>query len=361
MAVFPRGWKWPGTNACWEWILNRDAVATFQRNHPWAQAHCGDISLLDERALKQFIGGKKIDVVIAGPPCQGFSTVGRGDAQDKRNGLFLQFVRIVEILNPKMIVMENVTGMLAKKNRATLKAIFRSFERLGYFMDARVLSSEEYGVPEIRRRTIIMGGKDGLMPEFPRITHGKRGKWPLHTVGDALKSLHTEGGKRFNHDEQEAQIKNELDFKRLKCIPEGKGIRYSQDEEEYLPKRLRYGVDWDELAEGRFRQTKLQRLNRNLPAPTILTSSSSYYHPSKHRYLTAREAAACQSFPNDFVFSGRRTAQFRQIGNAVPPVLARAIGKKLIKIFNYKKKTKAKEAKRHFDKNAFSYANNTIT
>lgn len=90
--------------------------------------------------------------------------------------------------------------------------------------------------------------------------------------------------------------------------------------------RYNFELEIEKLAEGRFRQAKLQRLDRKLPSPTILTSRTSYYHPVKHRYLTPREAAACQNFPNDFVLSGSITSQFRQIGNAVPPLMAKAIG-----------------------------------
>ena len=199
---------------------------------------------------------------------------------------------------------------------------------------------------------------------FPPIHYGRRGKYPLRTVGDALFSSDFQRGELFNHNTSAAQIKNHLDRERLGHIPEGKGIRYKQDEDRYLPKKLRYNISWNKMAEGRFRQTRLQRLDRNLPSPTILTSSSSYYHPTEPRRLTVREAAACQSFPHDFIFSGSRTSQFRQIGNAVPPILAMAVGKKLTEIFARKAKAKIKNKERvfvkHFDKNAFDYASNTV-
>ena len=340
----------------------RDAIETFRNNHKWANTFHGDIATLNKKQFETLLSNKKVDLITGGPPCQGFSTVGAGNVQDMRNNLFLQFVRIVKLLNPKVVVFENVTGMLAKKNYDILRAIFLSFKNLGYTMDARVLSSEEYGTPEIRRRAIIIGAKDGLAPEFPNISYGKRGRHPIRTVGDAFSSLKTKDGKLFNHDVKGAQVKNLLDRKRLQYIPEGKGIRYQRDEEKYLPKKLHYKISWEKLAENRFRQTKLQRLDRGQPSPTIMTSSHSYYHPTEARYLTAREAASCQSFPNEFVFFGPTTSQFRQIGNAVPPLLAMAIGKKLTQMFNRKKKVERakKTLTERFDKNAFTYANNTV-
>ncbi len=333
------------------------AIKSFELNHPQATGLCMDISKLTRAELKKHIDLTKIDMVVGGPPCQGFSTVGRGEVTDTRNKLFMEFVRIVKLVSPKVILFENVTGILAKKNAAILNKIFKNFEKLGYHMDAQVLSADDFGVPSHRRRTIIMGVK-GSVPLFPAINQKKKNK----TVKDALKNLKAPNGKIYNHDISLAQIKNSLDRRRLSHIPEGRGIRYEKDEKEFLPKALRFGIDWNEISEGRFRQTRLQRLPWLQAAPTILTSRTSYYHPHEDRYLTCREAAACQSFPNDFIFEGSQTAIFRQIGNAVPPLLAKAIGEEIKKLsfnkihkLNLKQKMKTKEKIHDIKSKAFSY------
>lgn len=333
---------------------NKDAIASFAANHHNAAVYLGDIKKLNEKKLKELLAGQRVDMVVGGPPCQGFSTVGRGQVEDERNQLFREFVRIVKITNPKIILFENVTGLVAKKNQEILKKIFQYFERLGYNMDARVLSAEEFGVPERRRRTIIMGVKDGECL-FPVATHGLRGGKKVMTVAQALKNLKSSKGAIYNHDIKLAQLAKAEDRERLKFIPAGNGIRYQEDEKKFLPKKLWYGIDWKELREGRFRQTRLQRLPLNEPSPTILTARTSYYHPVEPRYLTPREAAACQSFPNDFVFHGSQTAVFRQIGNAVPPLLARALGETVKKIVFKKGALKKKVMETSLTKNAFHY------
>jgi DNA (cytosine-5)-methyltransferase 1 len=335
--------------------FEKDAIDSFKANHKHAETFLGDIRNLSTKKIQELLKNKPIDLVVGGPPCQGFSTVGKGETDDLRNSLFLEFVRVVRVLKPKIVIFENVTGLLAAKNKKTLTTIFESFEKLGYVMDARVLSSDEYGTPEIRRRTILIGTKDCSYPIFPKMTHGERGGKRVTTVGDALKNLKAPDGKIYNHNPELVQIKKTLDFERLKYIPEGKFIRYKRDEEKYLPENLRYNVVWEELAEGRFRQAKLQRLDRSLPSPTILTSRTSYYHPVENRYLTPREAAACQSFPNDFVFSGSITSQFRQIGNAVPPLMAMAIGE-VVKEIVSSTNTKVSAATTDFKKYAFRYS-----
>lgn len=333
---------------------NKEAIQSFAANHRNAAVYLGDIKKLSEKKLIELLKGQKVDMVVGGPPCQGFSTVGKGAVDDIRNQLFKEFVRIVKITQPRVILFENVTGLVAKKNQEILKQIFQYFERLGYNMDARVLSAEEFGVPEKRRRAIIMGVKGGECL-FPTVTHGTRAKKKTVTVAQAFKNLKARDGRIYNHDIKMAEVKKKEDRLRLDHIPAGCGIRYQEDEKEYLPKKLWYGVDWDKLREKRFRQTRLQRLPLNDPSPTILTARTSYYHPVESRYLTPREAAACQSFPNDFVFHGSQTAIFRQIGNAVPPLLARALGE-VIKEIQFKKGVvKKKSLEPSVGKNAFHY------
>ena len=337
--------------------FDKYAMETFAQNHPHSHAICMDIHKLTKAKLTKLIDIKKVDMVIGGPPCQGFSTVGRGAADDERNSLFKQFIRIVKITEPKIVIFENVTGMLAKKNQKTLASIFKAFEKLGYNMDARVMSAEEYGVPSKRRRTILIGVKNG-QAKYPQVSHGERGSYKLKTVKDTFKNLKAKNKKIYNHDVETAQLKNNVDIKRLKHIPAGRGIRYEKDEKEFLPKSLRYDVDWSKIAENRFRQTRLQRIPLSTPAPTILTSRSMYYHPEECRYLTVREAASLQSFPNDFIFKGSLTAQFRQIGNAVPPMLAFAIAQE-IKSIKFNKKSKKLALNKEIISSAFTYKNST--
>jgi DNA (cytosine-5)-methyltransferase 1 len=333
---------------------SKEAIESFAANHHEASVFLGDIKKLTPKKLNELLRGQKVDMVVGGPPCQGFSTVGKGVVGDERNHLFKEFVRIVKATGPKVILFENVTGLVAKKNQVILKNIFQCFERLGYNMDARVLSAEEFGVPEKRRRTIIMGVKGGECL-FPLVSHGTRAKKKVKTVAEAFKNLKAPDGKTYNHDVTLAQIKNDTDRERLKFIPAGRGIRYQEDEKEFLPKKLRYDVDWNNLRENRFRQTRLQRLPLTGPSPTILTARTSYYHPLEARYLTPREAAACQSFPNDFIFHGSQTAIFRQIGNAVPPLLAEALGQAIKKIEFKKGGLKKKTSESVVGKNAFHY------
>jgi DNA (cytosine-5)-methyltransferase 1 len=355
---FSKGLEMAGHKCILGVDFDKFAVETFARNHKKAEALCIDISKLSKKKLQEHIDIDSVDMVVGGPPCQGFSTVGKGQADDDRNVLFKQFIRIVKLTSPKVVLFENVTGILAKKNEKVLNDIFKSFERLGYSMDARVMSAEEYGVPSKRRRTIIMGVKNAE-PLFPKMTHGERARKKEITVKDAFSKLHTRSGKVFNHNVDQAELKNKLDEKRLKHIPSGMGIRYKKDEMAYLPKKLRYDVNWETMSEKRFRQTRLQRLPWNSPAPTILTSRTMYYHPEEPRYLTVREAASCQSFPSTFEFMGSQTAQFRQIGNAVPPLLAKAIGAEIKKLKFDSKTLKKKKVKKEFMEKAFTYKDKT--
>ncbi|MBP9680666.1 MAG: DNA cytosine methyltransferase [Bacteriovorax sp.] len=316
---------------------DKNAIETFMANHQYANTYCGSVSDLTDKKLKELIKNQTVHAVVGGPPCQGFSTVGLGNPNDLRNSLFREFVRLVKITNPYFIIIENVTGLLAKKNEETLNNIFKLFHKMGYSLGVQVMSAENYGVPERRRRTIIIGSRINETIQFPKVNPN------IMTVGQALKNLKASNGKIYNHDIEYATIKSKTDLERIKCIPEGCGIRYEEDELAYLPKKLKLGVDWKTLRENRFRQTKYRRLDRKKPSPTIMTHKQNYYHPTEHRYLTQREAAALQSFPNDFKFMGPLSAQWRQIGNAVPPKLGLALGKSILAMYSERKKSVAKK------------------
>ncbi len=332
------GLEMAGLNCLLGVDFDKDAIKTFQKNHPKSRTFCGDISDLKSKDIKELIKNQKVHLVAGGPPCQGFSTVGKGNPDDLRNQLFKQFIRIVKDFKPDYILMENVTGLLAKKNEESLQSIIRLFNRLGYNIDVNILSAQHYGVPERRRRAIFIGSKINNEISFPIISHLDQPMLKKHsytkTVGDALANLKTKNGLVHNHDIQFAEIKKKIDIRRIKRVPEGKGVRYERDEIAYFSRSLKLGIDWRSTPENRLRQTKYQRLDRSLPSPTIMTHRHNYYHPTENRFLTQREAASIQSFPNDFVFFGSVTSQWRQIGNAVPPLLGKSIGLAIKLMYN---------------------------
>ena len=321
----------------------KPAIETFKKNHKNAIGIDGDIRKILIKDFKKKIKNQKVNIICGGPPCQGFSTIGPGDAKDSRNHLFLEFVRFVKELEPEIIVLENVTGLLAKKNIKTLQSIFNCFEELGYDLNARVLSSHHYGAPQIRRRVILIGNRIKIENIYPQKKFSNVGEinsklQSPRTVSWAFKNLISFKNKYFNHNIETASIKSKLEFLRISHVPEGKSIRYERDEKKFLPKKLWFNHDWNEIGEKRFREAKFARLDRSKPSPTIVTGSRMYYHPTENRYLTTREAASLQSFPAEFEFFGSITSQWTQIGNAVPPLMAEAIGDAVKKMLKNKKK-----------------------
>lgn len=313
------------------------AIETFQFNHQHANTIIGDLREISIERIQEAVGDEKIDLVCGGPPCQGFSTIGQNNHQDQRNFLFGEFLRIIEGLLPDYVIMENVTGLLSRRNEATLKVILDSFRKIGYRVDIKVLSAHHYGVPEKRRRSILLANRfqvKNLYPEILCTDPEEEEKSPSlsTTVAWAFEHLKTDDNQIFNHDLEKAQITNNLEKKRLSYIPEGGSIRYEKDQKKYLPPELWFDVDWEQLLERRFREAKLRRLDRAACAGTINTSRTTFYHPTEDRYLTAREAAAIQSFPANYIFCGTVTQQWRQIGNAVPPLMAKAIGHAILKL-----------------------------
>jgi DNA (cytosine-5)-methyltransferase 1 len=347
---------------------DRAAIETFQHNHPQAKAIAGDIREISNQQIQEIIKYQKVDLICGGPPCQGFSTIGQNDHLDERNFLFLEFLRIVEALKPDYIIVENVTGLLSKKNENILKAIIKSFTDLGYTIDVKVLSAHHYGVPEKRRRTIFLGNRFGVKNIYPdkifKDSEQDLQDLPLpRNVEWAFDNLLESNGEIFNHDIKRSQIVNDLERERISHIPEGKSVRYEKDQLAYLPENLWFDVDWSSIHEERFREAKLNRLDRYDCANTINTSRTTYYHPVENRYLTPREAAAIQSFPANYFFYGTVTQQWRQIGNAVPPLLAKALGESILVLDSLKNNmeiTNSIEDIQSIRAKAFSYKENAF-
>lgn len=324
-------------NDIWE-----PAGKTYTINHPNVKYIVKDIAKLTGDELLENTGYSKddVDVIIGGPPCQGFSTLGKRFIDDPRNKLFKEYVRIVSEIKPKFFVMENVAGILSMERGKVLENILKSFQQIGYNVKYKLLNAAEYGVPQKRERVIFIGthlNKDIKHPEKTHSTTGEKGYKRALTLWDAICDLpqsDTEDITEYRiepYNEFQAIMRgnckvitnhqppthNEKAINMMKYIPTGKSVWDVEDmPKEFMP-TSGYGNTY-------------ARLNPNEPGMTITRnfsciSSSRCIHPYSNRGLTAREAARIQTYPDDYVFMGSKTDIHLQIGNSVPPILGEKI------------------------------------
>lgn len=324
------------------------AVQTIERNRPALKVFSGDITELSGSELLGMIGVRQgeLDLLAGGPPCQSFSTAGkRKSTECARNGhLVFEFVRFVEELRPRAFVMENVKGILSASIKwrdlpynnngkkiddlhgSLLRELLARFESLGYSVAYKVLNAADYGVPQVRERVFFLGTRDGSSPKFPDPSHSESGDlWtePWVPIGEVLKGLRSDNSHRAQFSERK--------LKYLRMVPPGGNWRD-------LPVRIqRESMGRAYFAKGG-RTGYWRRLSLSRPAPTILTepnnASTSLCHPKKDRPLTVRECARIQTFPDSWVFCGRGAEQYRLVGNAVPPLLARKLGEALMQMLS---------------------------
>lgn len=336
------------------------AAATYRLQNPNTPFFVEDVRQIKGKHLKDAAGGH-VDLVIGGPSCQGFSTHGKRDANDPRNYLFKEFVRLVKEIGPSWVVMENVKGLLTYDHGRYRDEIHASFRRIGYRVESRVLRAVDFGVPQFRERLFFIATRTDLPITFPAPTHCSPesaptlGLEPYVTVKDAigdLNSIGEEGEGEYGSPAEttfqryarrhapkhltlhRARRVSDLAMSIISRVPQGSGIRAIPPR--YLPERFRRMRTISTGALRRDCTTLYYRLGWSRPSYTITcyftnVSSGPFVHPSENRALTPREAARLQTFPDRYRFFDKQVQ--RQIGNAVPPLLAKAVAQGIMAKF----------------------------
>lgn len=315
---------------------DKNAVQTYQLN---LGDHVQCIDITDQISLPY------ADVIVGGPPCQGFSSAGLRRLHDHRNALIRVFAQLVARIKPKAFVFENVEGFLTIENGSLLFDLLDPLIASGYRIHLRKLNAANYGVPQNRKRIVVIGGL-GWDPTFPEPTHHAFGAPgvakafhhlpPCPTLADALEGLSQPAlvppGKPQGHVAREISL---LDRQRIELLQPGQSMKdlpsslWHESYRRRAFRRVRDGTPSERRGGAPF---GLRRLRADQPASTITSGAlTEFVHPSEHRFLTLRECARIQSFPDQFVFVGSNTACMLQIANAVPPLLSRIIAMSLLR------------------------------
>lgn len=319
--------------------IEKDISIAYTLNHPDVKMINCDINDLDKEKLDEVLCGQNVDIVVGGPPCQSYSTVGKRQMDDRAN-LFMQYKRVLQIIQPKAFVFENVVGILSMDHGNLFKRIREEFEEIGYTLKYQVLDAVDYGVPQHRERVILVGFKGQNPFEYPTATHGE-GKKPYVTLRDAIGDLpclksgqnssqYADGAnneflqfvrKNSQGLTEHAAPKNGAHLIRImEALEDGQ----SKDD---LPEDMRpksgYGNTYAKL----WWEKPSTTITRNFACP----SSSRCIHPRDSRAMSIREGARLQSFPDDYQFYGSDGTKRLEIGNAVPPLLSQTIANQMLK------------------------------
>lgn len=307
------------------------ALNTFKMNHKNSEILCGDITEVSyTKDIKPIIGDKRIDVIVGGPPCQGMSLSGPRKFEDPRNKLYLSYIRLVKEIKPKAFVIENVIGIVSLFKGQIKNHILKEFSEMGYNVQFKILLASDYGVPQKRKRVIFVGTlaeKEFTYPnpvdytittemaisDLPSLENelGDTEMDYLTAPQNSYQSLMRKSSRKVynhiaaNHSNRIKEI--------ISLVPDGGN--YKDLPEEFRETR-KFNVAWT-------------RFPSNKPSPTIDTGHRHHFHYKYNRVPTVRESARLQSFPDSFIFTGSKTQQFKQVGNAVPPLMAKAIAEKL--------------------------------
>ena len=308
----------------------KDALTTYAYNRKGARTLCGDLATLDPYKIKAEYDISDVDVIIGGPPCQGFSVAGKRIIEDERNKLYKSFVGFVDCFRPHAFVMENVPNILSIGNGVVKDSIIKDFESLGYKVSVQVITASDYGVPQNRRRAVFVGlanGKEFQFPEpykiekvtsldalsdLPENSLADGSPYPTEPSCDFQCYARKDSIGVYNHD---ITIHNDKTKEIIAMVPDGGNYKDLPIE---LQQTRKVHIAWTRLCSSK-------------PSFTIDCGHNHHFHYKYNRVPTARESARLQSFPDRFIFLGNKGSQLRQIGNAVPPLMSKAISNQLLK------------------------------
>lgn len=316
------------------------ALDTFKLNHKNSDVLLADLH--EDSSISQITNKvKKIDIIIAGPPCQGFSLTGSRKKEDKRNKLFYSVFKLAKVSKPQAIVIENVPGLATLYDGKAKDEIIKQFKALGYSSNFKVLYAPEFGVPQIRKRIFFVGLKSDKTFEFPNPVLKES---EFNTCSIALSDLpdttEFENECTFNYPTPPKNDFQRMMRKGSEGIKNHIGTKHTQmviDVISQVPEGGNYKDLPPGVGESRKFNEAWTRYHSQKPSKTIDTGHRNHFHYKYNRIPTVRENARLQSFPDKFVFLGTKTQQYRQVGNAVPPLLGYHIAKQLLKFLEDEK------------------------
>lgn len=375
---FSKGLEMAGFECIGGIELKEVIAKTHQLNHKKSKTIFGDIREIPPEKFAEIIGTQKVDVIIGGPPCPTFSTIGdakirsvtgKPTSEDPRNQLFLEYLKYVDYFRPEIFVIENVPNFITKYNGKIFNTAVEIIENIGKDEDGngegiyvvekpvKVVNAVYYGVPQTRRRMMLVAHKkNGGHFEYPEATHyydqegeADKGLKPCTTVEDAIGDLPTITDNWRISEMPYSKSKGLTDFQKImRASGNGKTVknnicRMSNDRAKKVFPHMAQGSKYMDLPpeirqilpfrEDIF-QDRLKRLVLKEPSWTVIAhigmDGYMYIHPTENRTLSVREAARIQSFPDDFEFVGNQQETYVQVGNAVPPLLGKAIGESLL-------------------------------
>ena len=341
------GFSYGFENAGFDVVLGVDndkaALETFKLNHKNSETILGDLHLestLDD--IEKAVSKHKIDIIIAGPPCQGFSLTGSRQADDSRNTLFYSVFKLAKRINPKAIVIENVPGLATLYEGRAKEAILEEFDKLGLSKSFEVLYAPDYEVPQIRKRIFFVGLKEELgtfvFPE--KVLNEKNYNTCSIGISD-LPKRENELGDEVDSYSSEPQTEYQTRMRNgALSLFNHVGTKHS-DLVVSVISQVPEGGNHKDLPPGVGDSRKFNeawtRYHSNKPSKTIDTGHRNHFHYNLNRVPTVRENARLQSFPDTFRFTGNKTQQYRQVGNAVPPLLGFHLANQLLKYLKKKR------------------------